>query len=60
MARLKAFVDGGMSDTTFIDAVSGIVNRGCPSSSCPAGAVDGISDRRDNFNQVLKVFSLKP
>jgi hypothetical protein len=55
MARLKAFVDGGMSDSTFIDAISGIVNRGCPKSSCPAGEVDGIADRRANFQQVLKV-----
>jgi hypothetical protein len=37
--QVKAFVDGGMasSDTAFIDAVSGIVNRGCPRLSCPAG-----------------------
>jgi len=27
--ELHKFVDGGMSGTAFIDAVSGIVNRGC-------------------------------
>ena len=29
MAELHNFVQGGMSGTKFIDAVSGIVNRGC-------------------------------
>ncbi len=28
MDNLKRFVSSGMSDDTFIDAVSGIVNRG--------------------------------
>eukprot|EP00798_Chlamydomonas_sp_ICE-L_P010157 gene10157-8061_t len=43
-SQLRAFVDGGMrsGDTTFIDDVSGIVNRGCPGlvQPCPAGPVD--------------------
>ena len=29
LAELKKFVAGGMTDTGFINAVSGIVNRGC-------------------------------
>lgn len=29
MERLEEFVDGGFSDPSFINAVSGIVNRGC-------------------------------
>lgn len=29
LKRLHAFVDGGYSDPSFIDSVSGIVNRGC-------------------------------
>lgn len=29
MAELKAFVDGKYEDPGFINAVSGIVNRGC-------------------------------
>jgi predicted chitinase len=55
MSRLKAFVDGGMTDDTFIDAVSGIVNRGCPRATCPAGAVDGLAERKANLHKVLKV-----
>lgn len=53
ISRLKGFVDGGMSagDTSLIDAVSGIVNRGCPALSCAAGPVDGVSERRDNFRK---------
>lgn len=60
IASLKAFVDGGMkaTDTAFIDAISGIVNRGCPAVSCPAGAVDGLSDRRNNFRTVLTAMKL--
>ena len=59
-SELKAFVDTGMgiSNTTFIDGVSGIVNRGCPASSCAAGPVDGLSDRRANFRTVLKAMGL--
>ena len=29
LTELRSFVEGGMSDRGFIDAVSGIVNRGC-------------------------------
>ena len=29
LTELRSFVEGGMSDTSFIDGVSGIVNRGC-------------------------------
>ena len=29
MSQIKAFVRGGMNDDSFINAVSGIVNRGC-------------------------------
>ncbi|WP_158583825.1 hypothetical protein [Salinibius halmophilus] len=37
-----------------IDDISGIVNRGCPDSTCPiSGKVDGIKDRQDNFFLVL-------
>ena len=59
-SKLKAFVDAGMGvgDTAFIDGVSGIVNRGCPATSCAAGAVDGLSDRRANFRTVLKAMGL--
>jgi hypothetical protein len=29
ITELRKFVDGGMTGTSFIDGVSGIVNRGC-------------------------------
>lgn len=55
---LKAFVDGGMTDDSFINAVSGIVNRGCPRATCPAGPVDGLSDRKKNFVTALEAMGL--
>lgn len=57
-ARLRAFVDGGMTDTSFIDAVSGIVNRGCHNPPCGTGPVDGGADRRANFETVLDAMGL--
>lgn len=59
VTELKAYVDGGMVGTGFIDDISGIVNRGCPDSTCPiSGAVDGIKDRSDNFFLVLQKLGL--
>merc|ERR1712098_533457 len=42
--RLKQWVDGGMNinDTSFIDEVSGLVNRGCPENACDGRAVDDV------------------
>ncbi|MBU2886205.1 chitodextrinase [Gilvimarinus agarilyticus] len=61
LTELKAYVDGGMQGTEFIDDISGIVNRGCPDSSCPiSGEVDGIEDRRENFFLVLEKLGLNP
>ena len=34
LTELRAFVEGGLSDTSFIDGVSGIVNRGCHNPVC--------------------------
>jgi hypothetical protein len=34
LTELRSFVEGGMSDTSFIDGVSGIVNRGCHNPVC--------------------------
>ena len=49
-----------MVGNDLIDAVSGIVNRGCPRiSGCPAGNVDGASDRRGNFERLLAAMGLK-
>jgi hypothetical protein len=55
--NLKAFVSGGMQDTSFIDAVSGIVNRGCHNPPCPngSGQLDGGYERSENFSKVLEV-----
>jgi len=47
------------SDTSFIDAVSGIVNRGCASlSACPAGHVHNAGERRANFKLALEYLGL--
>lgn len=59
LPRLRAFVDGGMTDTSFIDSVSGIVNRGCHNPPCGTGALDGGEDRRANFDLVLRVMGLR-
>ncbi len=59
--QLKAYVDGELIGTDFIDDVSGIVNRGCPDTTCPiSGSVDGLADRRDNFIKVLQKMGLNP
>ena len=59
--QLKAYVNGGMVGTEFIDDVSGIVNRGCPDKSCPvSGAVDGLKARSDNFKKALIAMGITP
>jgi len=55
MNNLKAFVSGGMKDMSFIDAVSGVVNRGCHNPPCGTGALDGAYERKENFIKVLEV-----
>ena len=59
LQELRAFVDGGMNGYAFIDAVSGIVNRGCHNPPCSTGAVDGVADRRANFDAVLSAMGLR-
>lgn len=56
---LRSFVDGGLSGNAFVDAVSGIVNRGCHDAPCDTGPVDGVDDRRTNFDTVLRVMGLR-
>lgn len=59
--ELKNYVDNGLSGTEFIDAVSGIVNRGCPDAHCPvSGEVHAIEERRDNFFLVLRSLGVEP
>jgi hypothetical protein len=57
-AKLRAFVDGGMTDSSFINSVSGIVNRGCHNPPCAAGAVDGGHERAENFKTALRAFGV--
>lgn len=44
-----------MSDMSFIDAVSGIVNRGCHNPPCGTGPLDGAYERKENFIKVLSI-----
>ncbi|KAL3785064.1 hypothetical protein ACHAW5_001764, partial [Stephanodiscus triporus] len=57
MDNLKSFVQGGLQDDSFIDAVSGIVNRGCHSPPCSFGSepLDGGEERKENFKKVLGI-----
>ena len=63
MDLLKAWVDGGMAtaDTGFLDAASGIVNRGCHDAPfegshghdpCGNGEIHGHARRRKNFKHI--------
>jgi hypothetical protein len=47
-----------MQESSFINAVSGIVNRGCHNPPCAAGPVDGEFNRLSNFLKVTKVLKL--
>ncbi|KAL7428334.1 hypothetical protein ACHAXH_002848 [Discostella pseudostelligera] len=51
--ELRSFVDGGMVDEGFINAVSGIVNRGCHNPPCGTGDLDGGPERAENFMKVV-------
>ena len=53
MEALHKFVDEGMTDSSFINGVSGVVNRGCPLADCGNGPVDGAHERAGNFKKVL-------
>merc|ERR1712230_312220 len=57
-AELKYFTDNGdINDRSFIDKVSGIVNRGCPSlNGCSAGPTHEAHKRAENFKTVLRAF----
>ena len=58
--ELKKYVSGGLQGTEFIDDVSGIVNRGCPDSTCSTGDVHNIKERQANFKLVLQKLGLNP
>merc|ERR1712083_622383 len=57
----KRWVDEGMriSDTSFIDGASGIVNRGCHNPPhCGTGDLHAVTERRNNFKTVLTAMGL--
>ena len=60
LTELHRFVDGGMVDSDFIDAVSGIVNRGCHNPPCASGSVDGGPERAAHFQKVLAALDVDP
>jgi hypothetical protein len=53
--ELSGVAYGDVSFNDFVDATSGLVNRGCPATVCPAGAVHGLNNRQDNANVVSKI-----
>ena len=57
MDELREFVDGGMKDASFIEGVSGVVNRGCHDAPCGTGPVDGLEERTGNFFTVLSLLT---
>jgi len=51
--------DGGIDslDTSFIDGVSGIVNRGCHDPpNCGTGEMHGKEERSNNFIKIINIF----
>jgi hypothetical protein len=61
MERLTKWVDEGMdlSDRSFIDGASGIVNRGCHNPPhCGTGELHAASSRAENFRKVLQAMGL--
>merc|ERR1712137_792504 len=57
MQELMDFTNGGnINDDSFINKLSGIVNRGCPAMDCPAGHVHEADKRAANFKTVLRAF----
>ena len=47
-----------LKDTSFIDACSGIVNRGCYNPPCGGNKMDGGAQRAANFAKVMKAVGL--
>jgi hypothetical protein len=59
--ELKKYVDGGLVGRSFVDATSGITNRGCPDSTCPgSGPVGGLDLRYAAFVKAAKALGLDP
>ena len=51
----QVFFENGMEGDAFINAVSGVVNRGCHNPPCGTGPLDGGAERAANFRKVLSV-----
>jgi hypothetical protein len=60
MHKLKNWTDAGMktTDRSYIDACSGIVNRGCYNPPCGGNPMDGGAVRAANFATVLKAMKI--
>merc|ERR1712216_125472 len=60
MHALKNWTDTGMNldDKSYINACSGIVNRGCYNPPCGGNPMDGGAERAANFAKVLKAMKL--
>lgn len=60
MDKLKNWTDAGMdiTDTSYINACSGIVNRGCYNPPCGGNPMDGGKERAANFAKVLKALKI--
>merc|ERR1712083_329545 len=56
MEKLRNWTDAGMNtaDTSYINACSGIVNRGCYIPPCGGNPMEGGAERAANFAKVLK------
>jgi len=60
MEKLKNWTDAGMNldDKSYINACSGIVNRGCYNPPCGGNAMDGGAARAANFAKVMKALKI--
>jgi hypothetical protein len=60
MDKLRNWTDSGMktSDISYINACSGIVNRGCYNPPCGGNVMDGGAERAANFATVLKALKI--
>jgi len=60
MTKLREWTAAGMdvTDRSYIDAASGIVNRGCYNPPCGGNVLDGGDKRNANFVKVLKAMKL--
>merc|ERR1711943_1548 len=60
MEKLRNWTDAGMNtaDTSYINACSGIVNRGCYNPPCGGNPMDGGKQRAANFAKVWKALKI--